>query len=183
MPYQYYQPPSTWGNVLLASAGLMGSFSSIYQGYLGLQSAENAARLLEIQAEYAQIMGGIAEAQIRRQLGHIIGTQRAATAAAGIRPDVGTPLELQIETEILNDIDANLARISGGMSSLSYSSAAIQRIIEGMGGMSQAFGQAFGYNFNTLLQLADRRTLQPAGFPGTTTYRPPTMTTQEALGF
>ena len=173
MPY-YYQQPSTWGSTMLAVGGLFQAASSVYQGYLGYKSSKYSASLLKYEAAYAKAKGELAETHIRKQLKKIIGTQRAATAAAGIRPDVGTPLELQIESEILNDIDAKLARISGGMDSLRYTSAAGAKLIEGLSAMGKGFGQAFGYSFNTLLQLSDRRPM--------TTYRPPTMTTQEALG-
>lgn len=167
MPYYYYKPPSAWGATLLAAGGMFQAASSAYQGYLGYQTSKYASKLLEYQAAYAKqmdeikkITGEIAETQIRRQLKKIIGTQRSATAAAGIRPDVGTPLELQIESEILNDIDANIARISGGMGSLdsaSYTAAAGQALVKGLSSMGKGFGQAFGYSFNTLLQLADRK--------------------------
>jgi hypothetical protein len=157
----YYKPPSPWGTTLLAAGGLIQAASSIYSGFLGYQSAKNASKLLEYQAAYAKARGELAETQIRRQLSKIIGTQRAATAAAGIRPDVGTPLELQIETEILNDIDANIARASGGMDSIGFMSAAQQKMIEGLSLAGQGFGRAFGYSFNTLLQLADRRPFTP----------------------
>lgn len=138
-----------WGNAMTVGGGFLSAGAAWYSAYTALKTSKYAADILKYQAAYIDAVTEIEVAKKKRELKKIIGSQRVRTAAANIMPDVGTPMELQVESEILNEIDINLIRIAGSMQKIGLQGQAYEKI---SAGYTQA-AQSFGSSAETLLDL------------------------------
>lgn len=68
--------------------------------------AEHNMRLAQLQSEDALRRGSKAANKVRQEGLKVVGAQRAATAAQGIKVDDGTAADLQAETQYLSELDA-----------------------------------------------------------------------------
>jgi hypothetical protein len=129
---------------LMGLGGLIGIGGSLLAAKSAERTAEYSADIMEYNTRYTNAKNKIREAQIDRELKKVVASQRAQTAASGIMADVGTPLELQIESAVLADIDKSLIRLAGGFENLNImTNAQMTRSL----GASEAFryyGQATG---------------------------------------
>lgn len=98
------------------ASSAVSSVTSIYST-LALAEAERELlkvneRISNLRAEDAKKRGKEAES-IKRQKGkQVVGEQRAAAAASGIRADVGSARELQEEAKDVTEVDATTIRIN-----------------------------------------------------------------------
>jgi len=142
--------------------GIMALSSIVGLGFQ-LSAARSAERTAGYQADiisyntrYVDAKVKLDQARIDRETRQIIGAQRAKTAASGIMPDVGTPLELQEESRIMADIDKALVRISGDMENLNITT---QSLLTRAGGASEAsryYGGAAATSIDYLGNLLER---------------------------
>ncbi len=102
-----------------ASMGVS-AFSTVLGAYTSYTQGKAQRRIFEAQAKIDEINARIAEMQAedaikrgheregisRQKTKKIRGAQRAALAAQGIRVDVGSALDIQLETEDIGELDA-----------------------------------------------------------------------------
>jgi hypothetical protein len=145
------------GLMFMIGGSLLSAGGSAFGGYQAIKQGKYASDILGYQSQYAKALTEIEAAKIDRQAKQTISAQRAQTAASGIRTDVGAPLEIEAETEILADIDKNILRMSGGIESLRYQTAATMARAQGYGQGSAMFAQGAGSLLNTGLDIAQRQ--------------------------
>ncbi len=145
------------GLMLMIGGSLLSSGAQAYGGYQAVKQGKYAADILGYQAKYTNALTEIEVAKLERQKQQTISAQRAQTAASGIRTDVGAPLELEVETEILADIDKNILRMSGGIEALRYQTAASMTKAQGYGQGSAMFANSFGSLLNTGMAVGQRQ--------------------------
>lgn len=108
-------------SALMATAAVVAAGTSLANGYAQQQAAlGNAAaqkgtadvnaRLSTVAADDAIARGEKDAAKIKANARRITGSQRAAMAAQGLDPDVGSGLDLQTDTAVLSSADAATVR-------------------------------------------------------------------------
>jgi hypothetical protein len=145
------------GLMLMIGGSLLSSGAQAYGGAQAIKQGKYASDILGYQAKYAKALTEIEVAKVERQKQQTISSQRAQTAASGIRTDIGAPLEIEVETEILADIDKNILRMSGGIEALRYQTAASMTKAQGYGQGSAMFANSFGSLLNTGLAIGQRQ--------------------------
>ncbi|WP_313338504.1 virion core protein, T7 gp14 family [Stutzerimonas nitrititolerans] len=140
-------------------SGMMGAQNAKQQGAFQEAMAEQNAAYKEAAARDAEKRGAVDADRYRRNVGQLIGTQRAGFAANGIDVNSGTAAEIQDDTAEIGEFDAltianNAAREAWGyrvgadndrmnakMSKSNARSAATGSIL---GGVGSAFGSFAG---------------------------------------
>jgi len=92
--------------LLYGMQAVSGAYSSYMQGKAQKRIAETNRRLAEMRAEDALKRGHEAEAVSRGRTKKLIGSQRAALAAQGIRVDYGSAQDIQQEAADIGELDA-----------------------------------------------------------------------------
>ncbi len=133
-----------YGNAMSIGGGYLSAGADWYSAITAIKTSKYAADILKYQAAYIDAVTELEVSKKKRELKKIIASQRVRTAAANIMPDVGTPMELQVESEILNEIDIALIRISGSMQKVGMQGQAAEKEIAGYGQAAQHFGRATG---------------------------------------
>ena len=85
---------------------LSGAYSTYQQGRAQRAISRANERLAEMRARDAIKRGQEAEGISRQRTRKVLGSQRAAQAAQGIRTDYGSPLDIQLETGDIGELDA-----------------------------------------------------------------------------
>lgn len=145
------------GLLMFIGGGLLSAGGSMFGGMQAAKQGKYAADILKWQARYVDAATKIEEAKIERTKRQTISAQRASTAASGIRTDVGAPLDVEIETEIMADIDKNILRMSGGIEKLRYQTQSHLARAQGYGQSSAMYAQGFNSLLSTGLGLAERQ--------------------------
>lgn len=86
--------------------GISGAYSAYQQGKANKMVAESNRRIAEMKARDALKRGHETEARSRQGNRKVIGSQRAALAAQGIRVDFGSAADIQTETANIGELDA-----------------------------------------------------------------------------
>lgn len=146
-----------YGNAMSIGGGFLSAGADWYSAITAIKTSQYAADILKYQAAYIDAVTDIEVSKKKRELKKVIGSQRVRTAAANIMPDVGTPMELQVESEILNEIDIALIRISGSMEKVGMQSQAYEKEIAGLGQAAQHFGRAAGTLTDSMITQLSRR--------------------------
>lgn len=100
---------------LMAIGTAMSVGSSIMQGQAGKEAAEYNQRLADMQAEATRKAGLREQEQIRDEKRRTLAAQRAGYAAAGIKIDEGSPLEVLAETARQYDLDIQASKYNTRM--------------------------------------------------------------------
>lgn len=162
------------GLMLMLGGGLLSAGGSAYGGLMAVKQGKYAADILDYQAKYIEAANKIDIAKIDMARDKTISAQLAQTAASGIRTDVGAPLEIQAETEILADIDKQLLRQAGGIEKLRYQTQAHMAKAQGYGTGSAMYARATGSLLDTAMSYGQREGWfnQPsyAGYSGNPSY-------------
>jgi len=145
-----------YGNAMAIGGGFLSATADFYSAYTALKTSNYASEILKYQSAYIDAVTELEVAKKKRELKKIIGSQRVRTAAANIMPDVGTPMELQVESEILNEIDIALIRVSGSMEKVGLQARASEQKIAGYGSAAQSFGRAAGTLTNSAITQIKR---------------------------
>jgi len=146
-----------YGNAMSITGGYVSAGADWYSAITALKTSKYASDILKYQASYIDAVTELEVTKKKRELKKIIGSQRVRTAAANIMPDVGTPMELQVESEILNEIDIALIRISGSMEKVGMQSQAYEKEIAGYGQAAQHFGRATGTLMDSMITQLKRK--------------------------
>ena len=155
-----------YGSALTVGGGFISAGADFYAAWNALKTSDYAEDIAKYHARYIDVATELEVAKKKRELKKIIGSQRVRTAAANIMPDVGTPLELQVESEILNEIDINLIRIAGSMQKVGVQGRAAQQVIAGYGQASRHFGRGAATLSDSFLTQRSRskpKTTIPSG--------------------
>ena len=144
------------GTLMLIAGGAIRAGANIFGGYSAIKQGKYQQDILQYQAKYVEAAAKIEEERIRRELRRVLGAQRAATAAAGFQPDAGTPLELQIASEMEADIDIALLRQAGSMEQLRLATQGYAARAEGYGLGAGLYFKAGGSALETLLSQGAR---------------------------
>ena len=144
------------GLMLMIGGGLLSAGASAYGGLMAAKQGKYAADILEYQAKYVDAVSKIETAKIDLARDKTLSAQKAATAASGIRTDVGAPLEVAAETEIMADIDKQILRMSGGIEKLRYQTQASMAKAQGYGIGSALYARATGSLLDTAASYGQR---------------------------
>jgi hypothetical protein len=143
------------GASLSYGGAAISAISNIYGAYAAIKTSKYQQDILNYRAKYVAAVQKIEEEKIRRNVRKVIGSQRAATAASGFQ-NIGTPQELEIQSEIQGDIDIALLRQSGSMEQLRLMTAGTLARAEGYGRAAGYIGKATSVYADTLLSAASR---------------------------
>ena len=146
-----------YGNSMMVGGSFLSAGADWYSAYNAIKMSKYASSLLDYQARYIDAVTELEVAKKKRELKKIIGSQRVITAASNIMPDVGTPMELQVESEILNEIDIALLRISGSMQKVGMQAQAYEKEIAGYSQAAQHFGRATGTLTDSMITQLKRK--------------------------
>lgn len=91
---------------LMAVQAVTGAYSSYQQARAQKYISQSNARVAEMQARDAMNRGQEAEGRSRQRTRKLIGSQRTALAAQGIRLDSGSALDVQLEAGDMGELDA-----------------------------------------------------------------------------
>jgi len=145
-----------YGNAMMIGGSMLSAGADFYSAWSALKSSY-ASQILKYKAAYIDAVTEIEVEKKKRELKKIIGSQRMQTAASNIMPDVGTPMELQIESEILNEIDINLIRIAGSMEKVGLAGEAYQQKITGLSTAGQHFARGSATALNSMITQMGRQ--------------------------
>ncbi len=144
------------------AGGAMGAQGARQAGAYAAAQSEQNAQYKEAAAVDAEKRGAVQADQYRRQVGQMIGTQRAGFAANGIDVNSGTAAEIQDDTAAIGEFDAltianNAAREAWGyrvgaqndlsnatMARKNAKSSASGSILGGVGGAASSMAGSFG---------------------------------------
>ena len=152
-----------YGNAMSIGGGFLSAGADWYSAITAIKTSKYAADILKYQAAYIDAVTELNVTKKKRELKKIIGSQRVRTAAANIMPDVGTPMELQVESEILNEIDVALIRISGSMEKVGMQAQAYEKEIAGYGRAAKHFGRASGTLMDSAITQLKRKPPKKTG--------------------
>ncbi len=127
----------------LAGAGVS-AYSSIQQGKSAQAQAEYNAKQAEIQAEDAQLRGGIEANRKRQEVRRVLAAQQTKLAANGVETSSGSALNLFGDTSREGELDAQTAYANAMREAYGYQSQATSYRFSGKSAMSNAYGQAAG---------------------------------------
>lgn len=116
---------------LMAVGALSSAFSSWMQARSQKHIARANARIGEMQARDAMKRGHEAEAATRQKSRKLIGSQRAALAAQGIRTDFGSALDVQQEAADIGELDALTLKNNALREAFGYRSEALNATMQG----------------------------------------------------
>jgi len=127
----------------LAGAGVS-AYSSIQQGKSAQAQAEYNAKQAEIQAEDAQLRGGIEANRKRQEVRRVLAAQQTKLAANGVETSSGSALNLFGDTSREGELDAQTAYANAMREAYGCQSQATSYRFSGKTAMSNAYGQAAG---------------------------------------
>ena len=145
-----------FGTLLMVGGGAIKTGLNWYGASAAIKQSKYKQDVYEWQARYVDAASRIEEAKIRRDVKKVISAQRAGTAASGFQADTGTPLELQIASEMEGDLDIELLRMSGGMEKLRLQSAGDATRAEGYGIAAGLYARATATSLDPLLAAGQR---------------------------
>lgn len=144
------------GLLLMLGGTLLSAGSSAYGAGLSIKQGKYSQDVLEAQAKYLQAAYKIDEAKIELDKKRTLSSQKAQTAASGIRTDVGAPVEVAAETERMADIDKNILRISGGIDSLRLQTQGQLARAQGYAAGATQYAQGAGSLLSTAMAYGQR---------------------------
>lgn len=121
----------------LAAAGIS-AYSSMQQGKVAQQVANNNAKMAEYAAQDAQKRGEEEAAAVQRRAAALKSSQRAALAANGLDLSYGTAADLQDQTDFFGQADAATARTNASREAWRLRSGGQQEIAAGKAARSNA---------------------------------------------
>ena len=142
------------GALLLVGTGMQMASQS-YGAWSALKQSKYQQDIANYASRYSAAAQKIDEERLKRNVRQVVSSQRASTAAQGFE-QVGTPQELEIETQMLGDIDMALLRMSGGIERLRLQTGGTMARAQGAGLAAGLMGRAGGSGLNTLLSYGTR---------------------------
>lgn len=116
---------------LMAVQAVTGAYSTYMQGKAQQSISKANARISELQAKDALKRGHEAEGISRQKTKKLIGSQRAALAAQGIRVDAGSALDIQLEAGDIGELDALTIRNNAAREAFGFMQEASNSSMQG----------------------------------------------------
>lgn len=143
--------------LIMMIGSMLQAGGSAYGSLMAVKNSKYFRDAADAYAGYVGAVTNIQAARIDRIRDQTISAQRAQTAASGISPLEGAPVDLAIETDILADIDKNLLRMSGSMEALRYRTEGRMGEAAGYGQAAQLGAQGFGSLLSTGMSYGQRQ--------------------------
>lgn len=133
-------------NTALAAASFGQSIISLYtrveEGKARRLIAKSNERIANMRAEDALKRGQEAVGRARGRTKKLVGSQRAAIAAQGIRTDVGSAQDVQQEAQDIGELDALAIKNNAAREALGFKAEAVSASLQGRLAISRSRGQA-----------------------------------------
>jgi hypothetical protein len=136
-----------WPMVIMLAGSAMQTGGGMFAASEALKQSKYQQDILRYQEDYVRAAKEIEVEKVKRRVGQVISSQKAATAASGFQ--TADALETSIETAIQGDIDIALLRQAGGMEQLRLSTAGHMARSEGYGFAAGQYQRAFGNLLST----------------------------------
>jgi hypothetical protein len=141
----------------MAAGALSSAFSSFMQARSQKYISKANARMAEMQAKDALKRGHEAEALSRQKTRKLIGSQRAAMAAQGIRLDFGSALDVQQEAADIGELDALTIKNNALREAFGFKSEALNATMQGRLASQSSVNQGMETLLTGGLRYFDRR--------------------------
>jgi hypothetical protein len=145
-----------WPMVIMLAGSAIQAGGGVFGASQALKQSKYQQDILGYQARYVEAANEINVEKVKRNVAQTISAQRAQTAASGFQPDTGTPLELQIDTQLQGEIDIALLRQSGGIEQLRLQNSGTMARAQGYGVAAGLYGQAAGSLLSTATSMGNR---------------------------
>ena len=119
-----------------------GAFTSFTRGRTERSIAKAQKSVLRKQARRVEKLGQQAEARTRQKGKKVVGAQRAAQAAQGIRLGSGSARDIAMETQDITELDALTIRNNASREALGFRTKAIETGARGKAAFKRGIGQA-----------------------------------------
>ena len=146
-----------WPMLIMLAGSAVQAGGSAFGANQALKQSKYQQDILEYQADYQRAANEISVNKLQRTVKQTISAQRAQTAASGFQPDSGTPLELQIETQLQGEIDTAILRSAGGIEQLRLQNSGTMARAQGYGVAAGLYQRGFGSLLNTGMSVGERQ--------------------------
>lgn len=130
-----------WPALLMFAGSMMGGAGNAAAAAGSVKQARYASQINNYAASYTRARAEYEATKLERMGQQVISAQRASAAASGFQPGQGTNLDIQLETEILNEIDVAMVRQAGSMESLQFEVMGRQQMAAGYGQASALYAR------------------------------------------
>lgn len=146
-----------WPMLIMLAGSAMQAGGSAFGASQALKQSKYQQDIMRYQANYERAATEISVNKLQKNVGQVISAQRAQTAASGFQADTGTPLELQIETQLQGEIDTAILRSAGGIEQLRLQNQGTMARAQGYGVAAGLYQKGFGSLLNTGMGMAERK--------------------------
>ena len=144
-----------WPMVFMLAGSAMQAGGSAFGASQALKQSKYQQDILKYQADYERAAAEINVERVKRQVGQVISSQRAATAASGFQSS--DSLEANIDTQLQGDIDIAILRSAGGIEQLRLSTAGTMARAQGYGVAAGQYQKGFNSLLSTGMGAASRQ--------------------------
>jgi hypothetical protein len=145
-----------WPMIFMLAGTAVQSAGGAFGASQALKQSKYQQDILDYQGRYVQAAKEIEVEKVKRNVGQVISSQRAQTAASGFQADTGTPLELQVQSQLEGEIDIAILRSAGGMEQMRLQTAGTMARATGYGQAAGMYAKTFGSLLNTGMSLSNR---------------------------
>jgi hypothetical protein len=143
-----------WPMVIMLAGSAIQAGGGMFGASQALKQSKYQQDILRYQADYVKAANEIGVEKIKRNVGQVKSSQRAATAASGFQS--GDAAELNIDADIQGEIDIALLRQAGGMEQMRLQTAGTMARAEGYGQAAGMYAKTFGSLLNTGMSIGYR---------------------------
>ena len=144
------------GLIASIAQGALGAFSAIASGQQASAMASYKAQVAENNAKAAIDAGKAQEEQQRLKTAGMISTQRATAAANNIDVNTGSPLDIQVTTAGLGEMDAQTIRNKALKEAYNYRTQASIYQAEGQNAKAGSYLNAFSSIIGGATSFSDK---------------------------
>lgn len=141
----------------MAIPALLQAGGQMFGGMSAIKMSGYSADIAKYAAGYREAAREVEETRLKMNKDRLMSAQKAAAAASGIRTDVGAPMDLAAETEVLYDIDRKLLRSAGSIESLRSQIERHSLLAGGQATAAGMFGQATGSLLDSAMWYGNRQ--------------------------
>lgn len=143
-----------WPMVIMLAGSAIQAGGGMFGASQALKQSKYQQDILKYQADYVKAAAEIGVEKVRRNVGQVKSSQRAAMAASGFQS--GDAAELNIDADIQGEIDIALLRQAGGMEQMRLQTAGTMARSEGYGQAAGLYAKTFGSLLNTGMSMGYR---------------------------
>ena len=132
------------GPIVAIASTVLGVVGSLQQAKAAQQAAEYQAQAARNMAKFTVGAGQVEEQAQRMKTNALIGQQRAAAAASGVEVNTGSPMDIQVSTQVLGELDAQTIRSNTRARAQAYQDQAVLHGMEADAAQTEGWLGAFG---------------------------------------